>query len=405
MSTLKEQLYDELKLALALRLDGVYFRPGIIDDLFARTPIHTKVQTKITRELVERLDYYVPVNFTLPHGQEINAIGSKISLYSIEKEGDSFYIAERGEKLYPISFNDSAPDFYNKNAADGTPMREIGNWSSGSSPDKSVIFCYSEECSAKEKGETCLFCSFSRTRIKEFESEAVPFRTPQQIGETALAAYREGFSHLTITGGFVPERREVEYYLDVAEAIQDYLSVEDFNGTACIGAPLDFSVIDKYKDAGFRTIAFNTEVWGKEWFDVINPVKVSSCGGFDNWVKAIEYAIKVFGKGKVRSNFVVGLQPKDRLFEGIEYLASIGVVTVPSPFFPSPVSPLAGFRSPTLEWQWDAQLKVTSILQKYGRTYQELFDGAPSRFLAHEIYQFEDGTHPAYAQFEERASA
>jgi len=49
----------------------------------------------------------------------------------------------------------------------------------------------------------------------------------------------------------VPERREVEYYLDVAENIKNSLGTNEFNGTACIGAPLDFSIIDKYKEAGY----------------------------------------------------------------------------------------------------------------------------------------------------------
>jgi biotin synthase-related radical SAM superfamily protein len=241
--------------------------------------------------------------------------------------------------------------------------------------------------------------------VKEFEQEQVPFRNPVQIGETAAAAYKEGFSHLTITGGFVPERREVEYYLDVADSLQQHLGVKDFNGTACIGAPLDFSVIEKYKEAGFRTLALNTEVWGKEWFDIMCPAKVTVCGGYDNWIKATEYAVQVFGKGKVRANFVVGLQPKERLLEGIEYLASIGVVTLPSAWYPSYGSPLAGHRTPTLDWHWDIQLKTAQILRKNGRTVDEIFDGSPARTLMHQIFEIEDGTLSVFSQIKEAAVA
>ncbi|MDR1538759.1 MAG: radical SAM protein [Clostridiales bacterium] len=392
----KERLYEELKLKLALGLDGVYFAPEIIDELFELLPNNNVVQTKITRDVVERLNYNVPLYFALPFGTRVFTRGNRDSLYSIEKEGDVYYAARRGVKLAQISFVDDSPAFYGKTASGGTPMREIAMQSSWGSPHKSFTICYSEECSAKEKGDTCLFCSFNRPRRKEFELEAPPFKSPKQIGETAAAAYAEGFSHLTITGGFIPERREVDYYLDVAESLQQYIGVTDFNGTACIGAPLDLSIIDKYKEAGFRTIGLNTEVWGKEWFDVICPAKVAVCGGYDNWIKTTEYAVQVFGKGKVRANFVVGLQPKERLLEGIEYLASIGVVTMPSPWVPSYGSPLEDHRTPTVDWHWDIQLKIYNILRKYGRTFNEIFDASPARFLTHDFYEIDDGTLPVF---------
>jgi hypothetical protein len=396
MSTLKGKLRNELKLCLAVNLDGVYFKPEIIDELFERVPNKNPVQTQITREVVERLGYTVPLSFVLPLGTRVNTYGSLDSLYSVEKDGEVFYLARRGEPQAALSFVDDSPEWYGKSTSDGTPMREVALDASRGSSHKNLTFAYSEECSAKDKGETCLFCCFNRTRRKEFESEAPPFRNPVQIAETAAVAYQEGFSHLTITGGFVPERREVEYYLDVAETLQEYLGVQDFNGTACIGAPLDLPIIEKYKEAGYRTIAFNTEVWGKEWFDVYCPAKVSVCGGYDNWIRAIEYAIDVFGKGKVRSNFVVGLQTKEKTLEGIEYLASIGVVTLPSSWVPFYGSPLFGHRTPTIDWHWDVQLKTYNILRKYGRTFDEIFDGSPARFLTHDLYEVDDETLPIF---------
>ncbi|MDR1540492.1 MAG: hypothetical protein LBU32_21325 [Clostridiales bacterium] len=103
----------------------------------------------------------------------------------------------------------------------------------------------------------------------------------------------------------------------MAEALQEHLGVRDFNDSACIGAPSDLSIIDKYKEAGLRTIGLNAEVWAKEQFDAICPAKATFCGGYENWIKATEYAVQVFGNGKVRANYVIGLQPKERLMEGI----------------------------------------------------------------------------------------
>jgi len=176
------------------------------------------------------------------------------------------------------------------------------------------------------------------------------------------------------------------------ENIKEVLGRDDFNGTACIGAPLDLTVIDKYKEAGYSTISFNTEVWRKEYFNVYCPGKVTECGGYDNWLNAIRYAIKVFGEGNVRSNFVAGLQPKEILLEGIEALASIGVVAVASSWVPALGSPLEGHRSPTVDWHWDVQLKVAQILRKYGRTYEQIFNATAGRGITLDIYEVEDET-------------
>lgn len=395
MSTLKEELYEELKLKVALGIEGVTYDDGVFDKFLAHNAGLKKVEyCTLDKELVTKKKYNLPYAILLKNGFGVNVITDRNSPYKIVEEKGVFGITYKGEYLSDISFPE-APKFYSKKTKDGISMRDIAADSSTGSEDKSIVVAYSTECSVKDNGKTCLFCVMNGTKGLDGGENRPAWKYPHQIAETIRAAYDEGYKHLTITGGFVPERREVEYYLDVAENIKEVLGTDTFNGTACIGAPLDFSVIDKYKEAGFSTIAFNTEVWRKDYFEIVCPGKVEACGGYDNWIKAIEYAIQVFGKGKVRSNFVAGLQPKDVLFEGIEYLASIGVVTVASSWIPGIGSPLEGHRSPTVDWHWDVQLRHADILRKYGRTYEEIFNSTPGRFISHDIYQIEDGTWPS----------
>lgn len=397
MSKLKEELYDELKLRLALTVEGVTYDDGVFDKLLERNGSLKKVEyCTWDKELVTKKNYNLPYAIILKNGLSAGIITDKNSPYKIIEENGVFGIAFKGEYISDVSFPE-APKFYSMKTKDGVSMRDIAMESSTGSEDKSLVVSYSTECSVKDNGKTCLFCVMNGTKGLEGGEYRPAWKYPHQIAETVKAAYEEeGFKHLTITGGFVPERREVEYYLDVAEHIKQALGTETFNGTACIGAPIDFSVIEKYKEAGFSSIAFNTEVWRKDYFDIVCPGKVEACGGYDNWIKAIEYAIHVFGKGKVRSNFVTGLQPKDVLFEGIEYLASIGVVTVASSWVPGIGSPLEGHRSPTVDWHWDVQLRHADILRKYGRTYEEIFNTTPGRNITHDIYQIEDETLPIF---------
>jgi len=399
MGVTKDDLYQDLKLKLALTVEGVSYDEHVFRDLLeGNEHLQKKVYCTWDKELPTTKSYRVPYGFVLGRsGFGVGLIADKNSPYRIVEEQGAFSVLHRGEKVSDIRFPEP-PSFYGKKTRDGVSMSDIAMDSAIGSRDRSLVVAYSTDCSVKDRGETCLFCVMNGTKKLDQGEERPGWKYPHQIAEVVKTAYEdEGFTHLTITGGFVPERREVEYYLDVAGHIKDALGTHEFNGTACIGAPLDFSIIDKYKEAGYSTISFNTEVWRKEYFNIFCPGKVTQCGGYDNWVKAIEYAIGVFGKGKVRSNFVVGLQPKDVVLEGIEYLASIGVVTVASSWVPGLGSPLEGHRSPTVDWHWDLQLRHADILRKHGRTYEEIFNATPGRTLTQDIYAIEGGRVPVLA--------
>ena len=53
-----------------------------------------------------------------------------------------------------------------------------------------------------------------------------------------------------------------------------------------------------------------------------------------NYFKFLELAVKIFGKDKVRSLLIVGLEPLEDTLRGVERLAQIGCNPVLSPLFP-----------------------------------------------------------------------
>ncbi|HBS59431.1 MAG TPA: nitrogen fixation protein NifB, partial [Firmicutes bacterium] len=162
---------------------------------------------------------------------------------------------------------------------------------------------------------------------------------------------------------------------------------------------LDLEVVDKYKEAGYRTIAMNLEVWDKHIYKAVCPGKELECGGWDHWVKALEYAAQVFGHGRVRSNIVAGIEPKQSILEGVEYLASKGVVCFAGAWNPNPGSAFEGHRSPEPSWHFDLARKITAIFRRAGFTYDQLYDCAASpTTLCHDIYKIEDEALPAFQQ-------
>lgn len=391
MSLLKDKLYKEFELKMQITCEGVSFRPEIFEQLDLGGEYQEQVHNLFERDIDVHIGVDLPPFLLLPNGLIASFKADKRSPLSLEYSDGRFYVVKDGNELTTVDF-EKRPNYYQKKTSDGTDMRTV----TVNNANGHIFVAYSNECSLKETGKDCLFCNINATKDYYGETQGIGWKYPDQIGEATSEAYKEGFKHITISGGFIPERREVDYYLDVADSIKSYTGLEDFNGTACIGAPHELSVIDKYKEAGYRTLATNLEVWDKNLFKAICPGKEESCGGHDHWIKAIEYAVKAFGFGMVRSNLVAGLETRKTTIEGLEYLASKGVVVLLSPWTPYPGSTLQDHRSPYWEWHLELVYKNAEILRKNGLTYDHLYNASASSIFypAHDIYRIEDNLFP-----------
>jgi hypothetical protein len=389
MSNIKDALYSELELKIITAVEGISFDHRIFQHFDIGGRYQEEVHCLFELDHESHVGIQHPAGFYSPSGFAFILKWDRRSRYSLIKENGAIYLAHKGEVIFPIEFG-ARPKYYGLKTSDGTRMNTLALYSG----DGTLLVPYSNECAFKEKGRDCKFCNINATSRTYGEAEGIGWKYPHQIGEAVAAAYREdGARHVTLTGGFVAERREVEYYLDVADSIREHTGLDDFNGTACVGAPHDLSIIDKYKEAGFRTIATNIEIWDKNLFRAICPGKDIESGGYDHWVKTLEYEAEVFGRGKVRSNIVAGIEPKDSTLEGIEYLASKGVICFATSWNPNPGSALEGHRSPEPEWHFDLFKKIAAIYRRHGFTYNEIYDCyATPTTLIHDIYRIEDET-------------
>lgn len=392
ITEIKNKLWDELKVKSELVTYGINISKNALANLKLGKDIQEQVHCLFEMDFVVH-DFNLPSDFSLPFGLSVPFNWNPSSDYEIDIEQNTFILTKKGHKVSEIEFH-RRPEYYGKHTSDGKPMSTVGVYY----PDGHIFVVYSNECSYKEKGEDCLFCNINYTKDTYADKEGIVWKTPRQIGETVAAAYREGTAnHVTISGGVIPERRELEYYLDVADAIKEHTDLEDFNGTATVAAPLDLSNIEKLKDAGYRTTAMNLEIWDKNFYQTICPGKSRGSGGWDHWVKALEHAVKVFGYGNVRSTFVVGIEPKQKTLEGFEYLSSKGIVAIGSVWIPNPGSALEGHRSPEAAWHLDLAEKNVAIWKRNGITYKNVHDGnAGSDTLQHDIYRIQDELLPVF---------
>jgi hypothetical protein len=379
---LKEALYKELELEIDLAIHGITIDPEEEDKLYEAVFHNTKVNVQNNIGALNDREKFPGGSFYLPYGILAGFRQAEDSPYVLLAEDGEPVLYRYGrkstKKIGKIQFK-KRHELFDRKTSDGVFFRDIANLS----PEGTVRVSYSTECSLKDKGEDCLFCNIN------YRQNNVKRKTAQQVSEVFSAAVAEGVGgRLQLTGGFIPERRELEYYIDVAEDVKRLTGIKNFNGLAVIGAPQDYSVIDKYKEAGYNTIRMNMEIWDKNIRKTICPGKENQCGGWEHWVGALEYAVKVFGKAKVGSNIVGGIEPKKTILDGIEYLASKGIVCKAAIW--RPCAGLEGHRTPETSWHLDLAYKTAAIHRKYGFTLDEIFNVSVDSGTAGTIYQIEE---------------
>jgi hypothetical protein len=380
-------LYRELLIKADISIDGVNYDPTALKKL-EEVDHQEQVHGGFEMDLETHVGTEFPSGFVFPHGLKSPFKWSRKSNYSVGYENSQFVLVHKGNALFPITFF-KEPKYYRQKSSDGTPFSKIATFVQ----DSNLSVFYSNECSYKEKGEDCLFCNANATKDTYGDHEGIQWKNPRQAAEAIKAAYDEGIAdHVTITGGVISERREIEYYLDVAEAIKQTTGLDDFNGTAVIAAPLDLANIDRLKEVGYRTIAMNIELWDKNIYQTICPGKANNSGGWEHWKNATEYAVGVFGFGRVRSNIVAGLEPKAKTLEGVEWFTSNGIVCLPGPWCPNPGSTLEGHRTPEPAWHLDLSYKAYLLHKKAGITYDQVHDASNNDLaISRDIWKIEEG--------------
>lgn len=389
MAYSKDQLINSIYLKNELQVEGLAFEPNIFDGYGISDKYSETVNALFTCDRHAHREIEFPAIFYLPvGGYRVHIRWNLQSPFQLLRDGERFYIT-KGKQVVIENVNFAKrPEYYAKKTSDGADMRTIAqDYGYGN-----IFIVYSNECCLKDKGKDCLFCNINATKATYGEEQNIQWKNANQIGETVAECYKKDYDHLTVSGGFVPERREVDYYVDIAEAIQEYTGLEDFNGTACVGAPNDLEAIDMYKEAGFSTIATNMEIWNSKMFEVICPGKSELCGGQKNWIAALKHEVEVFGKYNVRSTFVSGIEPKESLLEGIETLVSQGVVALPNQWYVNYGSALQGHRTPDPDWHWEVLERAHAIYSKYGVTWEQLRNTtAEPDTVVHDLLRVSEG--------------
>ncbi len=393
MAITREQGLEQVAVQIQIENEGVDMDISLFKDLDYQNTYLEQVRCLFDWNFKSYTETKMPAGFRFKNsGFFIRLYWNPNAELKIVAQGQKYYLIRGDGKDFAEEIElERKPAYYNKITSDGKDMSRIAQ----SQSHGRLQISYSNECSLKDKGLDCLFCNINDTKRRFEKVDNIEWKNPKQIAETIAAAYHEGFHGFNLTGGFVPERREVEYYIDVIEAVKEQdIAEDDIHGMACVGAPEDLSVIERYKDAGYQHIATNMEVWDEDMFKYICPGKEKFCGGRENWLRTLKHEVEVFGRGKVRSLFVGGLEDKSSVLEGIETLASLGVVVEPSIWKPCIGSALEGHRSPETSWHQDLIEKTYKILRKNNISYEDYYYTRSDNNPISHLYQLDGEALP-----------
>lgn len=178
----------------------------------------------------------------------------------------------------------------------------------------------SNYCFYFQNNKQCKFCEILPTFKQEVEFPKT-FKNLEIIEDSILTALSSDpqIKHIAITTGNIHSYDATfDYFIQVGQRLQNapaFTKVSDVLAT--LMPPKDLTKIAQLKESGFNKIYFPLEVFEKNHFEIVCPGKADF--GYENILEALEYAVDVFGKGNVYTNYVYGIQSLNSNLDASSY--------------------------------------------------------------------------------------
>ncbi len=204
----------------------------------------------------------------------------------------------------------------------------------------------------------CKYCDIHYSKYQK-----IPINILLQGIDMALNDKNIKSRHLLISGG-TPFEKDKKYLDDTYFKILDFCNKKNIPVDIMLAPRKEKNFLKKLKEKGVHGLAVNLEIYNIDIAKKINPQKAAISRDF--YFKFIKEAVKIFGKGRVRSLLIVGLEPLSETLAGVEKLAKLGCDVVLSPFIPYEETTLADYKAPNEQDLEIIYLKSSKIVNKYG---------------------------------------
>jgi hypothetical protein len=296
----------------------------------------------------------IPYLINTRDGTEIRILGSGDSPWHVEGDREQGYVLidDRSGQSVPVEFEPLDPWMTHK-TSDGMPLSQAGLQTHGDM----LVINLAPGCEYflhKHEGHSmrCAFCAYGAPDERTAHLGQVTGRV--EIPERTLERMAEGLHavvaqttirHIYLVGGSLTDgRKEGERFLQLAR----FLKRENRYGIPVAlgsGAIPDDQIEQFRREELVDFACFNLEMWSEPLFAKVCPGK-NRYVGYRRWIESLETAVRVFGRGRVYSAMVAGIeldpehglswQDASRLaLEGADDLCRRGIIPIYSLMWPS----------------------------------------------------------------------
>lgn len=367
-----ELMFEGVRYSDALGAAAEHAFPNFYPYRFQPGESNPTGQTKVT----------IPYLMSLADGTLIRVKGNAASAWRVTgsaKQGYSLVNDAQPETSHAIDF-DPLPDWMRQQTSDGFAMAQAGVSLHG---DMAVINIapgcdYFLHKSADGQSMRCSFCAYGapNERLSHFGQvigqAGLPDITFRRMQETLrLALAEREIRHIYLVAGSLTDwSEEGERFIEIARAVQQVN--EHRIPVACGSGALPLETLEKlHRERLVDSVCFNLEVWSRDLFEQICPGK-NRFVGYDEWIGSLQNAVGLWGRGRVYSAMVAGIemepeygldweQAAERAIAGAEDLCSRGIIPIYSLYWPT-----GGRDHP------DYFSRLQSYFERLNREYREI---------------------------------
>lgn len=257
--------------------------------------------------------------------------------------------------------------------------------------------CYNWIC-----GKQCKFCDLHPKRVSEkvcrptlnnlYKYDSIDkwwnsqkdlfFKNTNLALDKLLRNTNLKHKHLFIMAGNLSDCEIVwKYLIEFVENLTKQFDLQEFDTIANVCPHDSIESMKKLKKLGIKQVQYNLEIANKDLFTFTCPGKIN----YEEFVSKLYEAVNIFGKGNVRSNFVLGLQDYNELIDECEKFAERGIVADYSVFQPKKNTAYSNLKAPEMKDVINFTKRLVKIYLKYNQ--HPIFCSLSSRSsIVNEVY-------------------
>jgi radical SAM protein (TIGR04043 family) len=235
------------------------------------------------------------------------------SPFLITKENSSWKLFKNEELLREITVH-PRPAFYDSKTSNGTPMWRVFHVCGMDS----LLTGVRQSCYYMKGGGQCKFCG---TIFNPRYEGRLDKKTPQDLADAAETGLKEGMKDVVLSSG-VTKAPDMGVF-EIAAAARAIKERVDVSIQAEVAVPKDVSILEEFSDC-IDSISINVETLDQEVREFVCPEK--SKIPYEDYFKAFELSLELFGKNQVNSWLIAGIGESDKtVIEDAKTLSAAGV--------------------------------------------------------------------------------